>query len=264
MLPYHRKLLAGVGGGVGFDLNNLSYDSLTLDTDGGLDIYVSPDGTKLYTVDDDVYEYTLSTPLDLSTASYEGSYTLTGQEAYPEAIHFSWDGTKMYTCGQGNDTIYQYTLSTAWDVSSASYSDSKNVSAQIGRPVTVCFSPDGTKMYTADGSGTSVVYEYTLSSAWNVNTASYSGNSLNIDSQVDGVRGLAIANDGSRIYATGYLEDSISEYLLSTPFDVSTGTHSVSKSVHSQSTSPQGLILSPDGKKLFMVGSETIVHRYSL
>ena len=49
-------------------------------------------------------------------------------------------------------------------------------------PVGVAFSSDGTKMYIMDNSNLAV-YQYTLSTAWNVSTASYASLSISVSSQ---------------------------------------------------------------------------------
>ena len=69
-------------------------------------------------------------------------------------MFFKTDGTKMYIVGGGSgDAIYQYTLSTAWDITTASY-DSINISVASQDTVAtdIRFKPDGTVMYI---SGTS-------------------------------------------------------------------------------------------------------------
>ena len=43
------------------------------------------------------------------------------QESDPNGIFFKPDGTKMYILGDIGNRVYQYSLSSAWNVSSASY-----------------------------------------------------------------------------------------------------------------------------------------------
>jgi hypothetical protein len=51
--------------------------------------------------------------------------------------------------GATSDDIYQYSLSTAWDLSTASYdSVSLSVSGQDANMSGMCFNSDGTKIYT--------------------------------------------------------------------------------------------------------------------
>ena len=103
-------------------------------------------------------------PWDISTGSYASkSLSVTAQDAFPEGLAFSADGTKAYILGGTNDTIYQYTLSTPWDISTGSYaSKSLSVTAQETGPRGLAFSSDGTKAYIV-GANNDTIYQYTLS-----------------------------------------------------------------------------------------------------
>ena len=80
-----------------------------------------PDGTKMYMVGnttDRVYQYTLSTPWNLATATYDTvSFLLSGQDTAPVGLAFKPDGTKMYVLGNTNDRVYQYTLTDPLTIS---------------------------------------------------------------------------------------------------------------------------------------------------
>ena len=79
---------------------------------------VGLDGT-----DDYVYEYTLGTDWDVSTASYVDNKGVASQDANPQGIWFDYAGETMFMVGdQGND-VNVYTLSTAWDISTAKFVD---------------------------------------------------------------------------------------------------------------------------------------------
>ncbi|MDG1949528.1 MAG: hypothetical protein P8J32_01740 [bacterium] len=83
-----------------------------------------------------------------SITSDSEDFTFTSQDGTPFDVSFKTDGTKMYMLGYDNDTVYQYSLSSAWDVSSASYdSVSFSVNGQESVPEGLFFKPDGTKMY---------------------------------------------------------------------------------------------------------------------
>ena len=112
-----------------------------------------PDGTRLYELynytTETVKSYTLSTAWDISTLSDDSkSVSVNGQDTDMWDLDFSSDGTKMYVGGATNDRVYQYTLSTAWDESTASY-DSVNLVIASQETVfkALRFKPDGTKLY---------------------------------------------------------------------------------------------------------------------
>ena len=73
--------------------------------------YLSPDGTKLFIVSgfDYVYQYTLSTPFDPSTATEDGYWNFTEYESSGEGLEFSPDGKYLYLGGHDQNTVLQFT-----------------------------------------------------------------------------------------------------------------------------------------------------------
>ena len=124
----------------------------------------SGDGTKMFVVgsaNDSVYRYDLSVAWDITTASYVSAKDVSAQDTSPHGVTFAGDGTKMFVMGYTNDSVYRYDLSTAWDITTASYVSTKDVSAQDAYPFGVTFSGDGTKMFVV-GSANDSVYRYDL------------------------------------------------------------------------------------------------------
>jgi hypothetical protein len=109
---------------------------------------------------DDVGEYTLSTAFDVSTASFVDSFSVAGQDTFPISLSFSTDGMKMFVLGNTGDDVNEYTLSTAWDVSTSLYIGSFSVAAQETNPTALAFSTDGLKMFVMGAEGDDVS-EYT-------------------------------------------------------------------------------------------------------
>jgi sugar lactone lactonase YvrE len=118
---------------------------------------------------DTIYQYTLSTPFDVSTASYASkSFGVGGEEPSPTDLALSEDGTAMYVVGNTNDTVYQYTLSTPFDASTASYaSKSFSVTGEETVPRGLALGSDGENMY-ALGSTNDTIYQYTGTSEGSV------------------------------------------------------------------------------------------------
>nr|AIE95958.1 hypothetical protein [uncultured marine thaumarchaeote AD1000_71_B04] len=88
---------------------------------------------------DDVNEYTLSVAWDVSSASFVDSFSVSSQDEAASDIAFSKSGLKMFITGNDGDDVNEYTLSVAWDVSSASFVDSFSVSSQEARPTGIAF-----------------------------------------------------------------------------------------------------------------------------
>ena len=103
------------------------------------------------------------TPWNVGTGYYSGKLlSVTAQQINPTGLAFSSDGTKAYMLGGVSNTTYQYTLSTAWDISTGSYaSKSLSVAAQEAAPRGIAFSSDGAKAYIL-GSANDTIYQYTL------------------------------------------------------------------------------------------------------
>jgi hypothetical protein len=255
------------------DLSSASYDSVSFDltTQDSLpfEIRFNNDGTKMYMVgnsNDSVYEYTLSTAYDVSTASYNSaSLSVTSQETVPVGLFFKPDGTKMYINGLVNDAIFQYSLSTAWDLSTASYdSVSFSVSSQDGIPYTSFFKPDGTKFYVI-GLDTDNVFQYSLSTAWNLSSASYDSVSFNVTTQTTTPCSVVFNPNGDKMYISDFSADDVFQYSLSTAWDVSSASYdSVSFDASTQVSNATSLEFKPDGSKMYITDNMNgIVYQYS-
>jgi len=226
-------------------------------------IAFSTDGTKMFVLDffgEAVNEYTLSTAFDVSTASFVDSFSVAAQETNPTDVAFSSDGTKMFVVGFSGDDINEYTLSTAFDVSTASFVGSFSVAAQDTNPLGLAFSSDGAKMFVVGNDGDDV-YEYTLSTAFDVSTASFVG-SFSVAAQDTFPLGLAFSSDGAKMFVLGDDGDDVNEYTLHTTL---LPTFVGSFSVAAQETSPSGIAFSSDGTKMFVVGFDgAAVYEYNI
>ena len=226
----------------------------------------STDGTKMFVVGiagDDVNEYTLSTAFDVSTASFVDAFSVAAQETSPRAVAFSADGTKMFVIGNTGDDVNEYTLTTAWDVSTASFVDAFSIAAQESVPLGMAFSTDGTKMFVVGSSGDDV-NEYTLSTAFDVSTASFV-DAFSVVAQELVPHGIAFSTDGTKMFVVGSSGDDVNEYTLSTAFDVSTASFVGIFSVSAQDLNPSAIAFSADGTKMFILGdSGNDVNEYML
>jgi 6-phosphogluconolactonase (cycloisomerase 2 family) len=255
------------------DLANASYDSVSFSVagqeTGPRALVFNSNGTKMYlvgTTTDAVYQYTLSSAFDLSTASYDSvSFSVAGQDTGPTGLAFSDDGTKMYVCGYQNDSVYQYTLSSAFDLSTASYDTvSFSVAGQDANPFSIVFNPNGTKMFMV-GVSTDTVYQYSLSLAWDLSSASYDSVSLAVSGQDATPFSAKFNPDGTKMFLVGNANDSVFQYTLSTGFDLTTASYdSVSFSVSPQDATPADVAFNGAGSKMYLVGFATqAIYQYS-
>lgn len=254
------------------DLANASYDSVSFSVAGQdtspSGITFKPDGTKMYIVgfsSDSVHQYSLSTAFDLSTASYDSvSFSVSSQDGSPYKAKFNDDGTKMYMVGISTDAVYQYSLSTAYDLSTGSYdSVTFSVSGQDLTPLGLSFKPDGTKMYVV-GSTNDSIFQYSLSTAFDLSTASYDSVSFSLATQETSPHDAAFSPSGESMYIIGSSGDAVYEYSLSTAWDVSTATYVQNFSISAQDASPTGLAFNSDGSKMYITGNtNNSVFQYS-
>jgi sugar lactone lactonase YvrE len=228
------------------------------------------DYSKMYIVGesgDSVYQYSLSTAGDVSTASYDSvSFSFASQETTGMDVIFNPDGTKMYIVGSVNDTVYQYTLTTGYDISTASYaSKSFSLATQSTKPTGIRFNNDGTKLY-AICTTTDAIYQYSLSTAYDISTASYDSVSLSVSAQDTAPEGLEISSDGKSIYVIGRQQADVYRYSLSTAYDLSTASYSSdSISVTSQETAPLGIAINFATGKMYVVGqTNDTVYQYQM
>ena len=201
---------------------------------------MSSDGTKMLindNINDRILQYTLSTAFDLSTASYASIvFNYLSQDTNGRGFTFNNSGTKMYIVGGTNDTIYQYSLTSAFNISTASY-DTKSlvVASQNDNPIGVEISLDGLKLFMVGAD--SVLYEYNLSTAFDVSTGSYSGVSFSFTSQDTGIWALRFNNSGSKMFAlSSGTQDSVFQYSTGAGLVSVSGYHPVHTTASIDST----------------------------
>ncbi len=173
-------------------------------------IAFSADGSKMFMTGiatSLVYEYDLPLPFDVTSAVYNSVSYYPGSIGQPQALTFNNDGTKMYVVG--TSTVYQYSLTTGFDLSTASYdSVSFAAASQDSAIESVKFNSDGTKMYLA-GTANNSVYQYSLSTAFDLSTTSYDSVSYPTAPQGSAPNGLAFSSDGTKMYITSDTASSI-------------------------------------------------------
>ena len=226
----------------------------------------STDGTRMFVAGDDgndVNEYTLSTPFDVFTASYDSRFSVGTQDTVPEDVTFSNDGTRMFVAGNEHDDIHEYALSTAFDVSSANFTHSFDVGNEEDTPFDVAFSNDGLRMFVV-GPGGKDVTEYALTISFNTTTAAHVGET-SVSSQDDDPSGVAFSNDGLKMFIAGNQHDDVFEYALTAAFDASSASHVHSFDVTPKTPSLTGVAFSTDGSRMYAVDHrDDNIHEYAL
>ena len=213
-----------------WDLSTAS-STTEYETLGQEDTYVhdarwSDDGTKLWMLgaganqtsttsgSDTLYYYTNSSsaftlfPGSLSFTDTIGSITF---GSVPMGFKWRPDGLKLYTVGRINDSVKQYSLTTAFDITTISYDGIiVSLAPYDTEPQAVTFSSDGTKMFVLAAT-TAKVYEYTLNIAWDLGTAAYTNKTFSI-AEDSAPRGFELSADDSKLYVVGDTTNKVYQY----------------------------------------------------
>lgn len=177
-----------------------------------LGVFLNPTGTRLfvctwgfngstYTSFGVVWQYSLSTAWDLATASYSAAYTLNAGSYIPYDLHFSSDGLSLYVVGATYNRVVKHTLSTAWDISTASYTAGSFIAlpSPIVNPGSLHFSPDRSKCYITN-TQSNLVYECALSTPGDITTLTYTSRSFDVTSQTtSNTFSAKLTADGTRM-----------------------------------------------------------------
>ena len=222
-------------------------------------------GTKMFVSEsdgtNDVSEYSLTTGFDVSTANFVDSFDISSQEATAESVRFNNDGTKMFILGRHGDDVNEYTLTTGFDVSTANFVDSFDVSPQEEDGMGLAFNTDGTKMFVTGFDGDDI-NEYTLTTGFDVSTAKFKY-TFEPTTALSNPREMTFNNNGTKMFI--YDSDRyVKEYTLTVGFDVSTASF-LDKIILTEQAFPYGLVFNDDGTKLYITGLTTSsVNEYTL
>jgi len=242
-------------------------------------ITFKPDGTVIYivgtTAPQRVYQLRLNSAWDQSTAINTAAFSVATQDTSPQDIWFKPDGSEMYILGNTNKRVWQYHLNTPWDINTASFIVNSNTAngllqTQDSTVTGLTFKPDGTQMYV-NGSSNNAVYQYTLSTPWSVNTATYTTNT-----QVAGitstafstVAGTSVAHafntDGTRMFVAGTAYRDIAEFNLNTAWNVATSSYRTRRNVYWEDTGISGMYYTDTANSLYTIGTATrIIFQYT-
>lgn len=220
VLEQVNKIIYQYSLSVAFDTTTTRYDGRFFDVssqDTGLaGIQISSDGIHMYTVgftNDKVYQYTMAVPFEINTASLTSKQLSVGSQlTIPRNLTISPDGSAVYVVGSSSDAVYQYALTTNFDISTASYANkSLDVSAQEPNPYDIEFTHNG-KTLIVCGATNDTIFQYELTTAYDISTASYANKSIDVSAQDSGPRGVSISDDDQIMYVMGYSSQTLYQY----------------------------------------------------
>lgn len=248
-------------------------DNQTFDVDPK-NLFTNPDGSKLFEVAietgaaDRIRELIVGDPYNAGTAQYTGVDLVVGSQApVPQSGVFSTDGYRLYVLCSTTRALYQYNLTTAFDISTGSYANKSFAvgPVQIGvNPAGLRISPDGKMVFVSIGGTSDYISMWRLSTPWELDTV-LSTNAVQtldyslLNSPMDNVYGLYISDDGLTLYIggenVGSNSDVIKQYPLRSPWDLSSideSNPSVAVPSNSGTTGSPNFTFNFDGSKLFV------------
>ena len=241
-------------------------------------VVFNPDGTKMFISgmsQNRVMEFDLTTGFDVSEATINSNECdHADKDGNVVDLRLNSNGSKLFLVGYDNKVILEYSLSTAYDVSTCSY-ENTFFSGDGLKPRSMAFNTNGTKLFIYDQNGDYSVKQYSLNSAYNLTNATlvkeYTGTASKTLKDIEGfAQGMAFSADGTKMYLTGDKEDKVHEFNLRTPFDLSNVTKVAgSYSVAGEITKMSGIAFSADGLKMFITdfsngGSDKDVTEFDL
>lgn len=142
-----------------------------------------------------------------------------------------------------------------------------SLTGQVANPTGMAFSDNGTKMLILDAA-TSEVKQFSLTNPFDITSGVViEGTPLNVVGQGGGITGLTFNADGTRIYVVGVALDRVSQYSLTIPYQITSGVsfEGSTNSLQGEDESPQSVVFSSDGMKMFIAGAENgVINQYSL
>jgi hypothetical protein len=197
--------------------------------------------------------FTLSSGVgySLSAPSFGSSFNVGSQAGNPQEVVMKTDGTKMYILDVTTKTIFEYDLSTPFDLSTGAYNNVSYTLTGLTYPWGLIFKPDGTKMYVLDPQSTATISEYALSTAWDVSTASHTATGNYPAGPLLESYGLFFKSDGSKVYILRY-DSTVYSWNLTTPWDITTGSYIGVTSAFLNSNSGRDILFNDDGLKMYL------------
>jgi len=200
----------------------------------------------------------------LSAFTYTGNtINVETQAGDPRAVSFNPDGTKMYVCDTVDDFLYQYSLSPAWDITTATYdSVSYDFVSSFGG---FSFKPDGTKLYKSHHSSVDRIEEFSLSPAWDITSlttindqSGFGNNPSNVRFNATGTKMYVLASDTITQYSADPAWESTSATTDSITFDFG-------NSANGDESTAMNFVFHPEGTYLYLAGrSKDAILQYSL
>lgn len=205
---------------------------------------VAPVGVSLWIITDG----------NIVSAAFQNTLDSSSEDTIPSSLHFSNDGLRLFIVGKSNNLVYGYSLSTAYDLTTAVHNvlDVFDPAAWDTLPEGIWFSPDGMKMVIS-GNNSTAIYQFDLTTAHVINAGVTLGSSFALGSASQmWPSGVHLSPDGLKMYVANAVSGRIEEYVLSIAFNVSTAKPATEIALSTAApTSLAGVHLDDDGLRMY-------------
>ena len=250
---------------------------------GPTQIVFNKDGTKMFLTDflERVFEYSLSTPFDIDTATTDmakKSFDLNAGTPFGfssatrlHSLAFNNDGTKLYVADAGSNAgnkavIHEFDLSSPFDLGQTSNSYSPNITAmRVGTNISefstttsihgILFNHNGTKLYVSNAkSGNSELIQFKLTTAFDTSSRVHEGTLDMTSHGIDNITQQAFSSDGDKLFVLDDTTKKVFEFDLTCNWSVIDGacddpvnTNDAGKdilgSIESQTTTAKNIVI---------------------
>ena len=182
----------------------------------------------------------------------------------PTQVVFNNDGTKMFIANHSNnndDYINYFDLSTPFDISTATIDNRLSLDstgADERRLNSIAFNNDGTRLFAAgvnrDSKAEDRIHEFTLDTPFDLSSGVTHVNTEDMSSYHNYIDGVTFNYNGTKMYTIDHQSNQISQFKLTTPYDVSTLSLEGTYNINSHDTDGREVAFSNDGSKMFFIG----------
>ena len=172
-----------------------------------------------------------ATPYTFPTSATAQELDVSSLMGDPSSLDVSPNGVYLFGIsggGTNDDVVIRWTMSTPWDLSTASQDQTYDAGVQTTSPKGVRFNTDGTRMfvssrYAGSGGDDNYVYQYNLSVGWDLTSTVTQPEEADISTLVGSTANISSLNfnaDGTKMFLSAYGTAKVWEFTIETGFDL--------------------------------------------
>jgi len=225
------------------------------------------DGLKMWVVGSvgTVFEYDLGTAWDSSSAVITPGGTFNPAGSAPVSITWGKDGEKFYVTDSGSNDAKEYDAATPYTVVGMSTTPVGSVSPPVLELLlkSVEFHPSGKILYLTGQTTPARIYQFNLTTAWELDTATDSGIDLSVNVEDPQPIGVKFTSDGFIMYLGGNVSDALFEFHMTKAWDLANARVQPTPFNLSDAIDTfEGFYVRDGATQLYAVGGDDEVHQY--